>query len=608
MRWVLQLLALVTATGCLQGIPFQPPSTPTTPVPSADAPAWIVATGGPGAISVRWAEVSWAESFDLSLFDDAGEVTTETLSGDQTAYELQGLDARARYTVQLTAKAGAREARLPAVGVETLDASGLTLLSTVTGISGNTSRLFGNAVMIIDRNSDELPDLIVGDELAPGNMTGFNAGYAFVYDSDGDGMFTVSDTDTISGPPEAGTGVNEALGAAVAMLDGGLFAVSAPSASAVPGNGDNRGVVYVFDASAALMNSLDGSEDNTNHGSVLLSADVLGASGRDLIAGSSRTSRPIRIYDVENGFSSTDVGPATFSSNILGLAVVQANAARILVASAPGSDGVMLVKADTDPDPLGSLAGSDAWGGTSLATGDLDGDGSDDLLIGVSTDDEVRVAWGDGNGAGTASWETEVLLSGTGQFGERVVALDFNGDGYDDLVVGSPEVDTVEAFEGAGTVQQTSSQSTWSRVRAGTKLGSQISALGDMDGDGCDDLFVSGTGLNEGEIYRGGPTRQPALQVDGPIVADAAGHVALDAVTVELDESLAADAPPFECSVQWDPSADPPPSPEVENCPPTLPLALEHDYGSSLGDAAFAVLEVRSACRFVSAAFTILPE
>lgn len=174
------------------------------------------------------------------------------------------------------------------------------------------------------------------------------------------------------------------------------------------------------------------------------------------------------------------------------------------------------------------------WGGPSVATGDFNGDGFDDLAGGVPGRDAgealeagaVVVASGSARGITTTGSRQFVPGSGrlTGNaeagdlFGAAVAAGDFNGDGYDDLAVGAPREDT-EGGADTGAVlvipgspdglRATRSRQRWSGAGGlpggagpGDQLGAALAA-GDFDGDGVDDLAIGVPGDDAGAADAG---------------------------------------------------------------------------------------------------------
>ena len=108
--------------------------------------------------------------------------------------------------------------------------------------------------------------------------------------------------------------------------------------------------------------------------------------------------------------------------------------------------------------------------GIALAAGDFDGDGFDDLAIGIPGEDAVLapppialevlncgavlVLYGSSEGIALAGVKVLPTFGGnltTARFGASLAAGDFDGDGFDDLAIGAPTAE-VSGQEGAGFV------------------------------------------------------------------------------------------------------------------------------------------------------------
>lgn len=175
--------------------------------------------------------------------------------------------------------------------------------------------------------------------------------------------------------------------------------------------------------------------------------------------------------------------------------------------------------------------------GYSLAAGDFDGSGHDDLAIGVPFEDglgAVQVLFGSQWGllfANNQIYRRAGLgqPSTDGRFGWALASGDFDGDGRADLAIGDPEFDfTVSGNlrQNAGAIHviygSTAGPPSWfdlartDFLHQGNLYGAtaqqtddyfgQALAAGDWNGDGRDDLAVGQPGENLGGVDRGGVT------------------------------------------------------------------------------------------------------
>ncbi len=160
--------------------------------------------------------------------------------------------------------------------------------------------------------------------------------------------------------------------------------------------------------------------------------------------------------------------------------------------------------------------------GYTLAAGDFDGDGLDDLavaapweangLVPTAAHGVVTVNWGTVRGLGHLG--ASLLSPGTPlddsvKFGYALAVGDFNGDGYDDLAVGLPDNDvgavvdagSVWIYDGfAGGIQLAPSlmltqSNTAALAETDDNFGFTLAA-GDFDGNGYDDLAIGSIGEN----------------------------------------------------------------------------------------------------------------
>lgn len=185
---------------------------------------------------------------------------------------------------------------------------------------------------------------------------------------------------------------------------------------------------------------------------------------------------------------------------------------------------------------LGDAESGDRFG-NALALGNVDGDDYDDLVIGVPGEDigskgssgAVVVVLGKGRKIGAALGETKSFSQdmpdvpggseSEDRFGEALAVGDVDEDGYDDVVVGAPG-ETVGAATSAGSITvllgsddgtdtagaELITQATKgvpSEAERDDRFGRAI-AVGDVDGDGADEIVVGSPGESAGDVASAG--------------------------------------------------------------------------------------------------------
>jgi len=158
------------------------------------------------------------------------------------------------------------------------------------------------------------------------------------------------------------------------------------------------------------------------------------------------------------------------------------------------------------------------FGKSVSSAGDVNGDGYSDVIVGAPNfdngqTDEGRVFVYHGSASGlstTANWTVESNQANA-YFGTSVAfAGDVNGDGYSDVLVGSPNFDNGQTDEGRafvyhGSATGLSTTANWAveSNQASANFGVSVSSAGDINGDGYSDVIVGSPNFDNGETNEG---------------------------------------------------------------------------------------------------------
>ncbi|MCB9742536.1 MAG: FG-GAP repeat protein [Alphaproteobacteria bacterium] len=484
-----------------------------------DAESTVLACSAPsGAV----ADDTDCDDSDASQYPGAPEVCNDGLVND-----CDGSEADARAACALAEQIDLGEASAVLNGERRDDSAG----SAVAGAG--------------DVDGDGLDDLLVGargqSELASA------AGAAYVV-RDPRGEADLADSLTRF----LGEAANDRAGSAVASA-GDALGDGAPAvivgAVGESTSGSSAGAVYLISGTSRGSVSLStaaqkwtGEAAGDQLGWALASAELTGDGVPDLIAGAPYAggddAGAVYVFsgadpgiDLSGGTSGVPIllrGGA--ANDNLGQAVaagdLDGDGAADLLAGAHSADpnGSQSGAVTLIYDPLGdgtetSLEGprNGDFAGYALATGDLDGDGRDDLVVGAprsgnGDNGAVYVVLGQAaqlssrvnlsTGAdATYSGPTRDDLVGTGVG----VVPDVDGDGDAELLVGGPGRDNekggawlVLGGNLSGSQDLSAADSEMIGQAASDQTGAVVSGVGDIDGDGAGDLLIGAVGVDTG--------------------------------------------------------------------------------------------------------------
>jgi hypothetical protein len=456
---------------------------------------------------------------DIVAIDDAGAVRLRTLRADT------GFDSFASSSTGATAAAGDKFA------IGDLDGDGRPDLWQISDSGRVTVRRGGNSTLSVDYWYQR-PDWSCGG-LSPADPFDFNgdsfhdvvfgapredidaivdAGAINVLYGSKDGP-TVADDDLFYQDLAVIEGVSEKgdrFGGAVASGD---FDHDGRADLAVAASRDDVGTIKNGGLVNIIMGTSTGLDDPVGQ---LWHRDQPGVDGT--VGAKDRFGAALATGDFDNdGFSDLAIGVP--GDEVGGAA--KAGSVSVLYGTKEGlSSAGDQIWHQNVTGILGTAGPKDRFG-ASLAVGDFNRDGYDDLVVGAPGDlvgsaaaaGQIHIIYGSANGlraAGNDRFHQDTAgvleIAGKGdRFGDSLAAADFDGDGFSDVAVGIPKEDDGDA-KSAGKVQvffgspggvTTTGNELWSQasdgVASGTKRNDRFGAslaAADFDDDGFADLAI----------------------------------------------------------------------------------------------------------------------
>jgi hypothetical protein len=397
---------------------------------------------------------------------------------------------------------------------------------------------FGHSVATAgDVNGDGFSDVIIGARRFNGGQNG--EGRAFVYYGNSQGLGTTASWGFESDLAEAQLGFSVA---SAGDVNGDGFSDVIVGAPFVSNGNANEGRIYLFNGSANGLSTTPSftaelNLDNAQLGfSVASAGDVNGDGYSDVIVGAPGANRALIYLGGPSGLaapaawdvtgsdggrfgasvaSAGDVNGDGFSDLIIGAPIVN------VASTTSGGAAYIYHGGPNGPAPTASFAIFNALNNTQLgfsvaSAGDVNGDGFSDVVIGspfhtgaLSQQGRAIVLRGSATGVTTiGSWEVLGNAASANLGWSVASAGDVNGDGFSDVIIGVPAVGAggagrADIFHGSAAGLSATANTQISDPNPSSFFGFSVASAGDTNGDGFSDVIVGTPFYANGQAEEG---------------------------------------------------------------------------------------------------------
>ncbi len=414
----------------------------------------------------------------------------------------------------------------------------------------------GSDINLKDINDGDVSKGFVSRGANVGDYSGFQVSGAGDVNADGY-------ADIMIGAYRASPGGNQSAG--ITYLLTGTESASNVDLSEIEGNTNPKG--FLIEGASAFDNAgllVSDAGDVNADGYADMAVGISAGSGASYILYGSMSMNRISLSDIDNndntkGFgikgddaldlygetkAAGDINADGYDDVIID-AIVDDQHRAYIVSGNVSLENVSLGNIVNDSFFISTIINSDVDLDALNSVGDVNGDGYDDLIIGMPGLDDWSgrsyVLFGPWDFEETVhlnldsrDWKGLIISGGSASVlsGFSNSAGDFNGDGYNDLIISAPNINSIpeiadrsyiiygkladEVVEVALDAIDIASGFTIKRSDYGNLVGWSVDSAGDMNGDGFDDVIIGGPRVGPNQtgasyVIYGGPTDYDAL-------------------------------------------------------------------------------------------------